>query len=98
MTSLEAAAVQDGVPAQRSAGTPSPFRPALFPAEAALEFSQALDAVAGFAAGPLGAEQIRLRRPSLNPEWIRAELAPVAELLEALSRGTAVSAAPVPPL
>ncbi|HLG06466.1 MAG TPA: hypothetical protein VI383_09985, partial [Gemmatimonadales bacterium] len=98
MTSLEATAVQDGVPAQRSAGTPSPFRPALFPAEAALEFSQALDAVAGFAAGPLGAEQIRLRRPSLNPEWIRAELAPVAELLEALSRGTAVSAAPVPPL
>ena len=54
MTSLDSTAVPDGVSAQQSAGTPSPFREAVFPARAALELESVLCVVAGTAAGPPG--------------------------------------------
>ena len=98
MTSLDSTAVQDGVSAQRSAGTPSSFREAVFPALEALEFGRALEIVAGFAAGPLGGERIRSRRPAADPEWIRAELAPVDELLGLYARRATLDVVPVPPL
>ena len=98
MTSLDLTAVQDGVPVQKSAGTPSPFEAAGFPAHEALEFAEVLKVVAGFAAGPLGAERVRQRRPSTNPGWIRGELGPVAELLALREKNEAIDVPPVPPL
>ena len=64
MVSLDSTAVRDGVSAQRSAGTPSLIREAVFQAAPALEFTRVLDVVAEYAAGPLGSARIRARRPS----------------------------------
>lgn len=96
--SSESTAVQDGVSAQWSAGTPSLIREALFPASPALEFPRVLDGVAGFAAGPLGADRIRARRPSSDAGWVEAELAPVTQLLAWYTRGHSLDIPPVPDL
>jgi DNA mismatch repair protein MutS2 len=98
MRSPESTAVHDGVSAQWSAGTPSHIGEAAFPAAASLEFARVLEIVAGLAAGPLGAGRIRARRPSSDPDWVRSELAPVAELLACYSRGDSLDILPVPEL
>ncbi|HEV2291769.1 MAG TPA: Smr/MutS family protein [Gemmatimonadales bacterium] len=79
------------------AGTPSVLPPEHCAAAlAALEFPAALDAVATFAAGPLGAHRIRSRRPSADLAAVREALAAVEEVaaLERSGRGLAISAAP----
>ncbi|HEU5359362.1 MAG TPA: Smr/MutS family protein [Gemmatimonadales bacterium] len=79
------------------AGTPSVLPPEHSAAAlAALEFPAALDAVAAFAAGPLGAQRIRSRRPSADLVAVREELAAVEEVaaLERAGRGLAIAAAP----
>jgi DNA mismatch repair protein MutS2 len=98
VTGLEIDGVQ--APKQR-AGTPSSF-PLMHVSGGdsldVLEFSLAMDLVAGMAAGPLGADSVRARVPSSNPEWIRYELALVGELLALRSQGESVDVAPVPAL
>ena len=76
------------MPSHRGNGTPLPLDPATSAdALAALEFQAVLDVVAGYAAGPLGAGQLRARRPTADAGWIRWELALVGELLAVLRRG-----------
>ncbi len=99
MTALDSTAVQDGVSAQRSAGTPSPLGPdASGAALTVLEFERVLELVAQHAAGPLGAERVRARRPAADLAWIREELAPIGELLGFFADGGDVDVVPVPPL
>jgi len=99
MTSPDAVAESNGVSAHRSAGTPFPLPPgASAAALGVLEFSAALELVAGFAAGPLGADRVRARRPADDAAWIAGELAPVAELLGLGAEGGGIDVAPVPPL
>ena len=76
----------NGVPVPTGAGTPLDI----------LDFGDALDAVAGFAAGPLGAESIRARRPVTELGLIREELAAVGEVLTLERTGNAPSVDPVP--
>lgn len=88
-----------GVPSHRGSGTPLPLDPATSAdALAALEFQAVLDVVAGYAAGPLGASQLRTRRPTADAGWIRWELALVGELLAVLRRGDRLEVPPVPEL
>ena len=83
--------------AHRSAGTPSLILPdGMSDARVALEFSQVQEIVAGYAAGPLGADRVRSRRPSVEPGWIAAELVPIGELLTLYAQGGAVESWPVP--
>ncbi|MGH7591231.1 MAG: hypothetical protein ACREL2_07300, partial [Gemmatimonadales bacterium] len=85
------------MPVPTGAGTPSALPPEHSAAAlTALEFSAALDAVAGFAAGPLGAARIRARLPSADLEEVRDALAAVDEVaaLERNGRGLAIAAAP----
>ncbi|NOT08267.1 MAG: hypothetical protein HOP28_08675, partial [Gemmatimonadales bacterium] len=92
----------NGVSAHQSAGTPfhlaggSGSEPSW--ALDVLEFGHVLELVAGHAAGPLGAERIRERRPSSDLAVIRAELTPIGELLALFATGGAVDAFAVPPL
>lgn len=87
----------DGVPTDTQAGTPSPL-----PAERSadgletIELGPVLDVVAGFAAGPLGAARVRARRPTLELDWIRLELARVGEVAGIYRRGDALLVEPVP--
>ena len=77
MTGPESEATRNGVSAHRSAGTPSPLAgEGSAAALEVLEFDQVLELVAGHAAGALGAERIRARRPSADRDWIEGELAP----------------------
>jgi DNA mismatch repair protein MutS2 len=55
-----------------------------------------LDLVTGYAAGPLGAGRVRARRPTLDLDWIRLELARVGEVAGLFRRGDALLAEPVP--
>ena len=97
MTAPEAGTT--GVPSHRGNGTPLPLDPATSAdALAALEFQAVLDVVAGYAAGPLGAGQLRARRPTADAGWIRWELALVGELLAVLRRGDRLEVPPVPEL
>ncbi|HEV8612298.1 MAG TPA: hypothetical protein VGQ73_02235, partial [Gemmatimonadales bacterium] len=98
MTVLDSTAVPDGVSAHWSAGTPSPLGPEASAALEVLEFRGVLDLVADGAAGPLGAARVRGRQPSSDLEWIRAELAPVAELLGVFADGGSLDVLPVPEL
>lgn len=75
-----------GVSVPTGAGTPLDI----------LDLGDALDAVAAFAAGPLGAESIRLRRPVTDLVLIREELAAVGEVLALERLGTAPRVEPVP--
>ncbi len=88
-----------GVPSYQGSGTPLPLDPATSAdALAALEFQAVLDVVAGHAAGPLGAAQLRARRPTDDRGWIRWELALVGEILAVLRRGDRLEVPPVPEL
>ena len=99
MIGLESEATRNGVSAHRSAGTPSPLAgEGSVAALGVLEFDRVLDLVAGYAAGPLGAERVRARRPTADLGWIDGELAPVAELLSYFGRGGTLDAFPVPRL
>ncbi len=64
----------------------------------ALEFAAVLDQIAALAAGPLGAESIRRRRPVTDVPWIQAELGRVEELAALVRRGSGVTAGSVPTL
>lgn len=97
MTVLEAGPI--GVPSHGGSGTPLPLNPATSAdALAALEFQAVLDVVAGYAAGPLGAAQLRSRQPTADIGWIRWELALVGEILAVLRRGDRLEVPPVPEL
>ena len=72
--------------------------PAIAAALGDLEFDEVLAAVAGHAAGPLGAARVRERRPSADLEWIREELALVGEVAAVFRRGDKLVAEPVPDL
>jgi DNA mismatch repair protein MutS2 len=86
-----------GVPAQTQGGTPSPLSPEQSAdALETIEFSQVVDLVAGGAAGPLGAERLRARRPSDDPAWIRDELARVGEVAALFRRGDTLLAEAIP--
>jgi len=62
----------------------------------ALEYQAALQVVAGYAAGPLGAAAVAARRPSTDPQAIRAELRVVGEALALLGTGDGIDVVPVP--
>jgi DNA mismatch repair protein MutS2 len=61
-----------------------------------IEFGPVLELVAGYAAGPLGAERVRRRRPTTDLGWIRLELARVGEAASLIRRGDALLAEAVP--
>ena len=61
-----------------------------------LEFPAALERVAEHAAGPLGAQRVRARRPSTDLHTIEGQLAQVAELAGLLLTDEAIKAEPVP--
>jgi DNA mismatch repair protein MutS2 len=63
-----------------------------------LEFPAALERVAAFAAGALGAARVRSRTPGADVEAVRAALAQVAELAAAVITDDALRAEPVPDL
>ena len=87
----------NGVPTEIEAGTPSPL-PEERTADGldAIELEPVLDVVAGYAAGPLGAQRVRSRRPTLALEWIRRELARVGEVAALFRRGDGLLSEPVP--
>lgn len=63
-----------------------------------LEFPAALERVAAFAAGALGAARVRERTPASDAAAVRAALAQVAELAALLITDDALRAEPVPDL
>jgi DNA mismatch repair protein MutS2 len=79
-------ASSSGVSVPTGAGTPLDI----------IDFADALDAVAGCAAGPLGAASVRARRPVTDLRLIREELAAVGEVLVLERAGNAPSVEPVP--
>ncbi|MEO8636900.1 MAG: Smr/MutS family protein [Gemmatimonadales bacterium] len=93
-----------GVLVSSDAGAPSAFPPeeslVLGSEDAlqALEFSTVLDRIAMLAAGALGAESIRRRRPVTDVPWIQAELGRVEELAALVRRGSPLTAESVPTL
>lgn len=99
MTTVQDAATH-GVPGDARAGTPSPLpaTDATWPDDTleTLEFAAVLGVVAERAAGALGAERIRARRPTTDLAWIRRELARVGELALLERRGEKVVAEDVP--
>jgi DNA mismatch repair protein MutS2 len=60
-----------------------------------IEWAAALDVVAGFAAGPLGAARVRGRRPSADLREVHAALSAVAELAGLLRRNDPFRVEPV---
>src|SRR5262245_60215693 len=52
-----------------------------------LEFNKVRELLAGYAAGSLGKELARQLEPSTDPDRIRADLALVTEMTEALAEG-----------
>jgi len=87
----------NGVPTDTEAGTPSPL-PEEWTADGldAIELEPVLEVVARYAAGPLGADRVRSRRPTLSLEWIRRELARVGEVGALFRRGDGLLSEPVP--
>jgi DNA mismatch repair protein MutS2 len=61
-----------------------------------IELPAVLAIVAGHAAGPLGAERVRARRPTADLGWIRQELARVGEVAALVRKGDGLLAEPVP--
>ena len=84
----------NGVLVSLDAGTPSALEGGGW--GEALEFPAVLEQVAGFAAGPLGAESVRRRRPVADIPWIQSELLRVEELarLVRAARGLVPEAVP----
>ena len=76
--------------------TPRSFAdPASAETLAQLEFSRALDHVAGRAVGPLGAAAVRARRPGISRNAIREDLATVTELQGLLAAGDTFRPEPI---
>ncbi|MGH7629640.1 MAG: endonuclease MutS2 [Gemmatimonadales bacterium] len=97
MTAVEGEPGADGVPEGPAAGTPSSLAgPGSVEALDTIELPAVLDIVAGHAAGPLGAERVRQRRPIADLAWIDRELARVGEIAELFRRGDGLLAEPVP--
>jgi DNA mismatch repair protein MutS2 len=90
-------AAHDGVPAHDQAGTPSPL-PDAVSAEAleTIELAEVVDRIAALAAGPLGAQRVRARRPTDDLAWIREELARVGEAAGLFRRGDRIQAEAIP--
>jgi len=86
----------DGVLVSLDAGTPSALEGGDW--GDALEFALVLDQVAGLAAGPLGAESVRRRRPVADVAWIQADLLRVDELACLGRAGKGLVAEAVPDL
>ena len=87
----------DGVPTDSEAGTPSPLPPDRSDdGLETVEFGAVLGLVAGYAAGPLGAARVRARRPTLDLDWVRLELARVGEVAALIRRGDALLSEAVP--
>lgn len=63
-----------------------------------LEFPAALERVAAFAAGPLGAARVRARMPDIEAQRVRDALAQVAELAALIITDDTLRAEPVPDL
>ena len=87
----------DGVPAHDQAGTPSPL-PDEASAEAleTIELAEVIERIATLAAGPLGVERVRSRRPTDDIVWIREELARVGETAGLFRRGDRLQAEAIP--
>ncbi len=97
MTQAEGQRVGDGVPEVPTAGTPSSLTTAAtLDALELIELPAVLDVVAGNAAGPLGAERVRSRRPRSDVAWIRRELERVGEIAALFRNGDGLLAEPVP--
>ena len=87
----------DGVRSQIQGGTPLPLSPEQSEdALDTLEFGSVLQLVAGYAVGPMGAARVLGRRPTVDIEWIRTELARVAEVASLFRRGDSLRAEPIP--
>jgi DNA mismatch repair protein MutS2 len=87
----------NGVQAQHEGGTPLPLAPEHSQdALETLEFEAVLQHVAHYAVGALGAARVNARLPTSDIEWIRAELARVAEIAALFRRGDSLNAEPVP--
>lgn len=88
-----------GAPSQQHGGAPSALAPGWGDEVCAtIELGAALEAIAARAAGPLGAASIRARRPALDLDWIRSELARVGEIASLFRTGEGLAAEPVPAL
>ncbi len=86
-----------GVPGDTTTGTPQPLADAgTADALETLELSAVLARVAAFAAGPLGADRVRARRPTHDIGWIRIELGRVQEVAALFRKGDGLLAEPVP--
>ncbi len=80
-------AEQEGVQVTEVASTPSSILPVASPETLdQLEFPAALAVVGGRAVSPLGAARVRQRVSSPDAQWVRDQLATVAELATLLAR------------
>jgi DNA mismatch repair protein MutS2 len=87
----------DGVRSQIQGGTPLSLSPEHSQdALETLEFASVLQLVAAYAVGPLAVARVLGRRPTIDIEWIRTELARVAEVAALFRRGDALLAEPIP--
>jgi len=97
MMATEPVGHNHGVRAPSDAGTPLPLSGGRVDAALdTLEFGRALEAVAGLAAGTLGAERVRCRRPTADLDWIRGELEAVEEVAVLYRRKTPLLVEPAP--
>jgi DNA mismatch repair protein MutS2 len=87
----------DGVLEDPTAGTPSSLATAaVLDALETIELPAVLEVVAGYAAGPLGANSVRSRRPTADLGWIRRELDRVGEVAGLFRTGEGLLAEAVP--
>ncbi len=97
MMSEEGQRTPDGVLERSTAGTPSSLAAvATLEALETIEFPAVLDIVAGCAAGPLGAERVRARRPTGDLDWINLELARAGEIAALFKQGDGLLSEPAP--
>ncbi len=97
MTQEDGQRTADGVPEGPTAGTPSSLADAAsVEALDTIELPAVLEIVAGHAAGALGAERVRTRRPTADLAWIHQELARVGEIATLFRQGDGLLAEPVP--
>ena len=89
--------IADGVPRlEQQAGTPSVLQdPLTLDALDTIEFGAVLELVAARAAGPLGAERVRRRRPVTDISWITRELARVEQVAALFRRRDGLLTEPV---
>jgi DNA mismatch repair protein MutS2 len=89
--------IADGVPRlEPEAGTPSVLQdPLTIDALDTIEFGAVLELVAARAAGALGAERVRSRRPTTDIGWMARELARVEQVAALFRRRDGLMAEPV---